>query len=86
MLIYSRYIVILDIFNVFDIMLICLSYISDKRLNEEVYDPAYKKTKSSYSVAKDPSASGVYKSLFTTHENAKNHSKAHWITCNPFYN
>lgn len=59
---------------------------NNKRLNEEVYDPAYKKTKSSYSVAKDPSASGVYKSLFTTHENAKNHSKAHWITCNPFYN
>lgn len=51
-----------------------------------MYDPAYKKTKQSYSISKDPSASAVYKSLFTTHEEAKSHSKAHWITYNPFYN
>lgn len=49
-------------------------------------DPAFEKVKSNYSVAKDPAASEVYKSLFTTHEKAKKQTKAHWITYNPFYN
>ncbi|KAK9500788.1 hypothetical protein O3M35_001984 [Rhynocoris fuscipes] len=46
----------------------------------------FKKTKGDYSVAKDPSASTVYKSLFTSSKEAKNQTKAHWITYNPFYN
>lgn len=46
----------------------------------------FKKTKSEYSVAKDPSASTVYKSLFTSSSKAQNQMKAHWITYNPFYN
>lgn len=49
-------------------------------------DPAYEKAKSTYSVAKDPNASEVYKSLFTTHEKARKQTKAHWVTYNPFYN
>lgn len=39
-----------------------------------------------YSVSKDPNASEAYKSLFTTHESAKNKVKAHWVTFNPCYN
>ncbi len=39
-----------------------------------------------YSVSKDPTASEAYKSLFTTHESAKNKEKAHWVTFNPCYN
>ena len=46
----------------------------------------FKKTKTDYSVAKDPNASSVYKSLFTSSVAAKNQMKAHWITYNPFYN
>lgn len=49
-------------------------------------DPAMAKTKASYSVAKDPAASDVYKSLFTTHDRAVNQTKGHWVTYNPFYN
>jgi hypothetical protein len=43
------------------------------------------KAKSSYSVAKDESASEVYKSIFTSHKSAKNKPKAHWVTFNPLY-
>lgn len=46
----------------------------------------FKKTKSAYSVATDPEASAVYKSLFTSSSRAQNQMKAHWITYNPFYN
>jgi Rtf2 RING-finger len=53
---------------------------------ESLTDPAYKKSKSQYSVAKDQRASSVYKSLFTSHDDAKTQTKAHWITYNPFYN
>lgn len=49
-------------------------------------DPAMAKTKASYSVAKDPNASDVFKSLFTTHDKAVNQTKGHWVTYNPFYN
>ncbi|XP_067002928.1 replication termination factor 2 [Anabrus simplex] len=52
----------------------------------ELEDPLFKKVKNSYSVAKDPSASEVYKSLFTSHQKAHQQTKAHWITYNPFYN
>jgi len=41
---------------------------------------------SAYSVAQDPKASEVYKSLFTTHQTAQTQERAHWITYNPFYN
>ena len=49
-------------------------------------DPEMAKTKASYSVSKDPNASDVYKSLFTTHDKAVNQTKGHWVTYNPFYN
>nr|CAG4643384.1 EOG090X0ACT [Ilyocryptus agilis] len=49
-------------------------------------DPALAKTRPDYSVAKDPNASEVFKSLFTTHSKAVNQTKGHWITYNPFYN
>lgn len=49
-------------------------------------DPAYKKAKDDYSIAKDPKASEVFKSIFTTHKSATDQDRAHWITYNPFYN
>ncbi|XP_053959645.1 replication termination factor 2 [Anastrepha ludens] len=49
-------------------------------------DPEMKRLKTNYSVAKDPKASDVYKSLFTTHKSEKEQSRAHWVTYNPFYN
>ncbi|XP_058121743.1 replication termination factor 2 isoform X2 [Anopheles ziemanni] len=49
-------------------------------------DPVFKKSKDDYSVAKDPKASDVYKSLFTSHESEKDQKRAHWVTYNPFYN
>ncbi|XP_003701891.1 replication termination factor 2 [Megachile rotundata] len=52
----------------------------------EAEDPAYKKVKDNYSVAKDPKASEVFKSIFTTHKSAVEQDRAHWITYNPFYN
>lgn len=53
---------------------------------DSISDPAYKKAKSEYSVADDPSSTSVYKSLFTSHKDAKSQTKAHWVTYNPFYN
>lgn len=57
-------------------------------VNEAMLDPALKKLKegSSSSVANDPKASAVYKSLFTSHESAQQQDRAHWVTYNPFYN
>ncbi|KAM0731589.1 Replication termination factor 2 [Formica fusca] len=52
----------------------------------EANDPAYRKAKSDYSIAKDPKASEVFKSIFTTHKSAADQDRAHWITYNPFYN
>lgn len=49
-------------------------------------DPAFKKTKGNYSIAQDPNATRVFKSLFTSHEAASKQTKAHWVTYNPFYN
>ncbi|XP_050424120.1 replication termination factor 2 isoform X2 [Adelges cooleyi] len=49
-------------------------------------DPIYKKAKITHSIAKDESATNVFKSLFTSHEDDKNQTRAHWITYNPFYN
>lgn len=43
------------------------------------------KSSKEYSVKKDPNASEAYKSLFTTHETAKNQPRAHWVTFNPGY-
>ena len=60
------------------------SKIAQKLLTLE--DPAIAKLKSGYSVAKDPNASDVFKSLFTSSDKAKNQTKAHWVTYNPFYN
>lgn len=55
---------------------------------ETILDSALKKLKesSSSSVANDPKASAVYKSLFTSHESAHQQERAHWVTYNPFYN
>lgn len=55
---------------------------------EALLDPALKKLKetSEYSVANDPKATAVYKSLFTSHESAQQQDRAHWVTYNPFYN
>lgn len=52
----------------------------------EISSERLKKAKKDYSVAKDPQASDVYKSLFTSHESEKQQTRAHWITYNPFYN
>lgn len=49
-------------------------------------DPDIKRLKTDYSVAKDPKASDVYKSLFTSHKSEKDQERAHWVTYNPFYN
>ncbi|XP_044764822.1 replication termination factor 2 [Coccinella septempunctata] len=54
------------------------------KLQESTVDT--KKMKSDYSVAKDPQASDVYKSLFTSHKSEKEQNRAHWVTYNPFYN
>ncbi|XP_077296312.1 replication termination factor 2 [Arctopsyche grandis] len=54
--------------------------------SKDMQDPVYKKTKDDYSVAKDPKATDVFKSLFTTHRSEKDQKRAHWITYNPFYN
>lgn len=37
------------------------------------------------SVQDDPTKSDIYKSLFTSHKDAANQPKAHWITMNPGY-
>ncbi|VDN99108.1 unnamed protein product [Rodentolepis nana] len=37
------------------------------------------------SVQDDPNASNVFKSLFTTSEEAKNQPQSHWVTFNPLY-
>jgi len=37
------------------------------------------------SVQDDPSKSEIYKSLFTSHKDAANQPKAHWVTMNPGY-
>lgn len=63
------------------------SKLAVKRTNgSTIEDPDFKKTKLNYSVAKDPKATEVFKSLFTTHKSAEKQNKAHWITYNPFYN
>jgi hypothetical protein len=54
-----------------------LSGIAQKLIKLE--DPDMAKTKASYSVSKDPHASEVYKSLFTTHDKAVNQTKGHTI-------
>lgn len=49
-------------------------------------DPNSKKIKKDYSIAKDPKATEVYKSIFTSHDSEKQQDRAHWVTYNPFYN
>ncbi|XP_011314539.1 protein RTF2 homolog [Fopius arisanus] len=56
------------------------------RAGAKIQDPAFKKTKDNYSVAKDPAASEVLKSIFTSHKTAAEQTRAHWVTYNPFYN
>lgn len=59
---------------------------SSSKLPNQVQDSAYNKTKEDYSVAKDPKASEVFKSIFTSHKSASDQTRAHWVTYNPFYN
>ncbi|VDP19452.1 unnamed protein product [Echinostoma caproni] len=40
---------------------------------------------STRSIQEDPTASSVYKSLFTTSEEARRQPKSHWVTFNPLY-
>lgn len=55
--------------------------------SEALLDPEMKKLKDDGgSVATDPKATDVYKSLFTTHKSAQEQDRAHWVTYNPFYN
>lgn len=49
-------------------------------------DPSMAKIRSNYRIAEDPNASQVFKSIFTSSDKAKNQTKAHWVTYNPFYN
>merc|ERR1712071_375327 len=44
------------------------------------------KKPSKVSIAEDPNASEVFKSLFTTCEKALNQTKGHWVTYNPHWN
>lgn len=53
--------------------------------NDALEDPELKRLKTE-SVSKDPKASDVYKSLFTSHKSEKDQQRAHWVTYNPFYN
>ncbi|KAG7159081.1 replication termination factor 2-like [Homarus americanus] len=49
-------------------------------------DKDFKNVRSAgFSVASDPKASEVYKSLFDTHKTAQKKQSAHWVTCNPQY-
>lgn len=48
-------------------------------------DPNAKKVKKDYSIASDPKATEVFKSIFTSHESEKKQDRAHWITFNPHY-
>lgn len=43
------------------------------------------RAKGDYSVAKDPTASEVYKSIFTSHKSAQERPKNNWVTFNPLY-
>lgn len=42
-------------------------------------------TSASRSIQQDPKASAVYKSLFTSCQEAKKQKQAHWVTFNPQY-
>ncbi|XP_037960894.1 replication termination factor 2 [Teleopsis dalmanni] len=53
---------------------------------QSLEDPDIKRLKTNYSVSRDPNATDVYKSLFTTHKTEKDQTRAHWVTYNPFYN
>ncbi|XP_045594615.2 replication termination factor 2 [Procambarus clarkii] len=49
-------------------------------------DKDFEKIRSAgFSVASDPKASEVFKSLFDTHKTAQRKQSAHWVTCNPQY-
>ncbi|KAA3679535.1 uncharacterized protein DEA37_0006152 [Paragonimus westermani] len=48
------------------------------------YTPV-EQSKMAKSIQDDPKATSVYKSLFTTSEEAKRQPKAHWVTYNPLY-
>lgn len=57
-----------------------------REASDVLADPEMKKLKNGASVATDPKATDVYKSLFTSHKSEKEQNRAHWVTYNPFYN
>ena len=57
-----------------------------KALSKEAAGGPKDKIPTLKSIQKDPSASTVYKSLFTSSNKARNQQSAHWVTYNPFYN
>ena len=62
-------------------------FLKREATSEVLTDPALKKLKGdNFSVAADPKASNVYKSLFTSHKSEQEQTRAHWVTYNPFYN
>lgn len=56
--------------------------IGEKRKKESLEKEKDKESaeKRSKTIQEDPNASKVYKSLFTTCDEAKNKPKAHWVT------
>lgn len=63
-----------------------VSKVNKRALISDKITGDFKKSKTDYSVAKDPNATEIYKSLFTSHEDESTQERAHWITYNPFYN
>lgn len=63
-----------------------LSTTVKREAKDVLADPDIKKLKNCVSVAGDPKATDVYKSLFTSHKSEKEQNRAHWVTYNPFYN
>lgn len=59
---------------------------SKRNGSKTLEDPEIKRLKEDYSVAHDPKATNVYKSLFTSHKSEQEQNRAHWVTYNPFYN
>lgn len=57
-----------------------------REASDVLADPEMKRLKNGASVAADPKATDVYKSLFTSHKSEKEQNRAHWVTYNPFYN
>ncbi|CAH8634221.1 unnamed protein product [Dicrocoelium dendriticum] len=58
---------------------------TDEVTEEPQHETSSDHTKPNKSIQEDPNSSSVYKSLFTTSEQAKRQPKPHWVTYNPLY-